>query len=90
MYKSIKIPEEVYDDAKALSRELEKSKELTGVHRMNMSIALGYAVSKARENLKRKRKLLASAGVWKDIDTEKLIKDIYDSRKISTRDEVRL
>ncbi len=33
---------------------------------------------------------LASAGSWKDVDTDKLIKDIYESRKISSRPPVQL
>jgi hypothetical protein len=85
MYKSIKISGEAYKNAKALSKELEKSGELPGVDKVSLSVAVGYALDRTLENLKNKRKLLSSAGVWKDIDTEKMIKEIYDSRKISSR-----
>lgn len=33
---------------------------------------------------------LASAGSWKEVDTDKLIKDIYESRRISSRPPVKL
>jgi len=33
---------------------------------------------------------IAAAGSWKDIDTEKLKEQIYESRKISSRGEVKL
>ena len=90
MYKSIKISDEAYKAAKALGRELEKSRELPGVHKVNMSVAVGYALERALENVKKKRILRESAGVWKDMNTEKLIKDIYKGRKLSTRPEARL
>lgn len=33
---------------------------------------------------------LSSAGSWKDVNTDKLIKDIYESRRISSRPPVKL
>jgi hypothetical protein len=33
---------------------------------------------------------LSSAGSWKDVDTDKLIKDIYESRRISSKPPVEL
>ncbi len=33
---------------------------------------------------------LSSAGSWSDVDTDKLIEDIYESRNISTRPPVEL
>ena len=33
---------------------------------------------------------LASAGSWKDVDTDTLVRDIYESRKISSRPPVKL
>ena len=90
MYKSIKISNEAYKAAKALGRELEKSGELPGVHKVNMSVAVGYALERALENARKKRILRESAAVWGDMDTEKLVKDIYAGRKVSTRPEVKL
>ena len=90
MYKSIKISEAAYKKAKSLSRELEKSGELPGVDNVNMSVAVGYALERTLENVKKNRILRESAGAWNDVDSEKLIKDIYEGRKVSTRSEVKL
>ncbi len=91
MYKSVKISEEAYKKAKVLSKELEKSREFPGMDKINMSVAVGYALESALEGVKKKRMLHESAGVWKDMDTDKLIKEIYESRKKpSRRSEVSL
>jgi hypothetical protein len=85
MYKSIKISEEAYKKAKSLSKELEKSGELKGIVNVNMSIAVGYALDNALQTLKKRRMLHESAGVWADVDTDKMIKEIYASRKKPSR-----
>jgi hypothetical protein len=85
MYKSIKISGEAYKNAKALSKELEKSKELKGVDNVNMSVAVGYALDTALKSVKKKRMLHESAGVWADLDTDKMIAEIYASRKKPSR-----
>lgn len=90
MYKTIKIPKESYIKAKSLSRELKKSKELVGVSHVSLSTAISYAITKTLNHLRKRHKLVSSAGGWSDIDTKKLIKDIYRSRKVSTRAEVEL
>lgn len=90
MYKTVKIPEESYLKAKSLSKELEKSKELVGVSHVSLSNAISYAIIKTLENLKKRHKLISSAGGWSDMDTKKLIRDIYESRKVSARAEVEL
>lgn len=41
--------------------------------------------------LKRKRyAFLSAAGSWKDVDTESLKRKIYENRKVSEREEVKL
>ncbi|ODS35052.1 hypothetical protein BEH94_03780 [Candidatus Altiarchaeales archaeon WOR_SM1_SCG] len=44
------------------------------------------------DTVKKKRKIpfASAAGSWSDIDTEKLKKQIYEARGISTREEVKL
>ncbi len=37
------------------------------------------------DEAEKKRRLKAAAGGWKDIDTEKMIKEIYEGRKIGTK-----
>jgi len=87
MYKSIKISGEAYKKAKSLSRELENSGELTGVEKVNMSIAVGYALSKTLEGIRKKNRFMSSAGGWKDYENaDKLIAEIYSSRKNSSRE----
>lgn len=39
---------------------------------------------------KKKSTFLSAAGSWKDVDTEALKKRIYENRKISHREEVKL
>ena len=55
MYKTVKIPEEAYEEAKLLSIELEKSKTITGVFNVNLSTAISYAITKMLENVRKKR-----------------------------------
>jgi predicted DNA-binding antitoxin AbrB/MazE fold protein len=38
----------------------------------------------------RKKTFLSAAGSWKDIDTERIKKEIYKDRKVSTRKEAKL
>ena len=44
MYKTIKIPEEAYEKAKVLGKELEKSRVISGVFHVNLSTAISYAI----------------------------------------------
>lgn len=41
-------------------------------------------------NLLRRERMRSCAGAWSDLDTDAMIKDIYESRKINTRKEVKL
>ena len=42
------------------------------------------------ETKRRKKDFLSSAGSWRDIDTKKLKKEIYEARRILTRKKVKL
>ncbi len=86
MYKTIKIPEETYSEIKMLSKQLEESEELNGLHHINISTAVSYAVSKTLKALKQKMAILSAACKWKKLDTDKLIKEIYETRKVTTRE----
>jgi hypothetical protein len=89
MYKSIKISEAAYKKAKSLSRELEKSGELPGVDNVNMSVAVGYALTKTLESIKRRREFLSAAGGWKDMENvDTLASEIRKARKNSEREVV--
>jgi len=85
MYKTVKIPEEAYDEAKKLGEELKLKKEIKGLFNVNLSTAISYAITKTLENLRKKDKFLSAAGSWKDIDADKLKSEIYKSRSISKR-----
>lgn len=85
MYKTVKIPEEAYDEAKKLSEELGDQKKIKGVFNVNLSTAISYAITKTLENLKKRDKFLSAAGSWKDINIDKLKSEIYKARAISKR-----
>ena len=85
MYKTVKIPEEAYYNAKELSKELVEKKEIKGVFNVNLSNAISYAITKTLEDLKKRGKFLSAAGSWKNIDINKLKSEIYKSRSISNR-----
>jgi hypothetical protein len=58
-----------------------------------MLMPVGSAIKHPNKGKKTKADYEAfrsAAGGWKDVDTDKLIKDIYASRKISTRPPVEL
>ena len=91
MYKTIKIPEGAYNEAKILSRELEKSKAITGVFNVNLSTAISFAITKMLDSIRKKKRFISSADGWKDIkDIEKIKDEIYASRRVSKRREVTL
>ena len=91
MYKTIKIPEEAYEKAKVLGKELEKSRVISGVFHVNLSTAISYAIENMLEMLKRKKRFVSAAGGWKDMENvDKLIEEIYKDRLVSTRKEVNL
>jgi hypothetical protein len=90
MYKSVKISADAYKTAKSLTKELEKSGKFPGLEKVNLSTAMGYALTTALEDVKSKRMLHESAGVWKDVDTDKMIREIYESRRKSSKKPVKL
>ncbi len=51
MYNTIRLPEEIYDEAKLLGSKLEKNKVLAGVHHISLSTAVGFAITKTLELL---------------------------------------
>lgn len=89
MLKSVKIPEEAYKDAKKLSKELEDTKLIEGLYNIKLSTAIGYAIKKTLEDIKKRKRFLSAAGGWKDID-KNLVKEIYEGRKKGTRWDISL
>lgn len=85
MLKTIKIPEKAYNDAKRLKSLIEKEELISGLYNVGLSTAVGYAIKKALEDFRRKKRFLSSAGGWSDLDGDKLIKDIYKSRRKGTK-----
>ncbi len=83
----IKIP----DDREKKFREYAFKKD--GYRKGALSSAAEKILSeiiKEEKNIKREDLFLKSAGSWKDIDADSLIKKIYESRTISTRKKVSL
>jgi len=83
MYKSVKISEEAYLEANKL-KDLLKNRD-ANIGRVGISNAIEYALHLALDNEGRKKKLLSAAGAWKNMDCDKLIREIYEGRKVSTR-----
>ena len=89
MYKTIKIPEEAYHEAKELSKELEVKKEIRGLHNVNLSTAISYAITRTLENLKKRDNFLKSAGTWSDVkEIERIKKEIYKDRTLRKRNSI--
>ena len=85
MYKSVKITEDSYRAAKRLAGVLGKD----SAGRFGISNAIEYALGVASDSVKRKRCLMASAGKWADMDPS-IVDEIYRSRLVSTRPEIKL
>ncbi len=81
-----------------IAEEVEKTKKLRKHMRDNEPVALITPVRPAREAQKRTVKtkadyeaFRAAAGSWKDVDTDTLLKNIYeDRRRTNTRPPVKL
>lgn len=73
--KSVKVSEDAYRKAEKLAEERGES--------VDSIVEEGIRLVEGRE------KLLEAAGSWEDIDADKLIKEIYEGRKLSTRPEVK-
>src|SRR2546430_12623396 len=85
-------------DLVRIAEEVEATKTPRELRRENKPVALITPVTEAGKVRKQKAKtkadyeaFLSAAGGWKDlVDTEELKKDIYESRKISTRPPIEL
>ena len=86
MYRSVKITEKAYKEAKKMASEMSKN----APSRLGISHIIEYALRLEAERMERRRKIEAAAGGWADMDCDALIKDIYEGRKLSTRPEIRL
>ncbi len=84
-------------DLARIVKEVEATKKPRKLMRDNMTVAV-ISPAKGAAAIKKRGKtradydaFLSAAGGWKDlVDTEQLKKDIYESRKISTRPPVEL
>ncbi|MFC2162712.1 hypothetical protein ACFLRF_03450 [Candidatus Altiarchaeota archaeon] len=90
MFKSVKISEDAYLEAKKLAGEMNKDIKLAGGRNMGISNVLAEAIHLARDNYHRKKRVMKLAGAWKDVDSNELIKDVYDDRSRGSRPEVGL
>lgn len=86
MFRSVKISEDAYRKAKRLADELDRE----AVGKVGLSNAIAYAVKKTLEGRSRRKDMLSAAGGWSDVDGDKLIKEIYEGRLLSTRPEPRI
>ena len=81
-----------------IAEEVEATKTPRELVRENKPVALITPVTGAKKAKRRKGKtkgdyeaFKSAAGGWKDlVDTEKLKRDVYESRKISTRPPIEL
>lgn len=85
MLKAVKIPEEAYEEAKRLGKELEEEEAIKGVYKVTLSTAISFAISRAMAEIEKRKRFKAAAGGWKGLDTDKMIKEIYEGRKLGTR-----
>ncbi len=73
--------------------EVRKTRTPRVLSRRKKPLAILRPIEKKRKRTKSKddyEAFLASAGGWADVDTDKLIEDIYESRRISSRPPVKL
>ena len=88
MYRSVKITEGTYREAKKLAMDLGRENEAAG--RIGISNAIAHAIHQALEARAGRRRMLSAVGGWSDIDGEKILKEIYEGRLMSTRPEPRI
>ncbi len=85
-------------DLLRLAEEVAESGKPWVLRRADEDVAVLMPVKKPASRRRTGRKktkadykaFLASAGGWSDVDTDTLIEDIYESRRISTRPPVEL
>lgn len=80
MYRSVKISDDAYREAKKLAKDLNKSRD----GRFGIANAIEFALKRAVDAEKRKIHLRAASGGWKDMDPI-IVEDIYKGRLVSTR-----
>ncbi|MBI3813473.1 MAG: hypothetical protein HY279_03275 [Nitrospinae bacterium] len=71
----------IYDGKKIKPTEKIKAKK-------NTEVIITFLDDEAVEMKKKEKGFWKTFGAWKDIDVNKLIKEIYEDRKISRRKEV--
>lgn len=79
-------------DVVRIAEEVEATKTPRELVRENKPVALITPVTEANKPRKQKAKtkadyeaFLSAAGSWKDVDTDRLIKDIYEQRRRSNK-----
>ena len=85
MYKTIKIPEQTYNDFVKLKKILEKQKVFKGLHALKLNHVVGYAAHRVLDQFERENKFKQAAGSWVDLNTDAILSEIYESRKIKSR-----
>jgi hypothetical protein len=88
MYRSVKISEKAYREAKRLAEEMNKGSGING-RKMGISNVVANGVALASDAYARKKRLMAAAGGWADMDPS-IVDEIYKSRLVSTRPEIKL
>ncbi len=78
MYVSIKVTKETFNEVDQLCKELKENHKFPG--RVTKSAAIQYAVEQTLEEMERRKHLKNAAGGWADMDTDALIKEIYEDR----------
>lgn len=76
-----------------LVEEVRRTRKPRVLRRRKEALAVLRPIRAKRVTRKSKKNFeafLSSAGSWKDVDTDKLVRDIYESRKISSRPPVEL
>lgn len=91
-YTAIDLSKGTAPDLGELAEEVRRTNRPRMLRRANEDIAVIAPVRRktARSPLKKKSDadmaaFLSSAGGWKDVDTERLKADIYESRRLSTK-----
>ena len=83
-------------DLVKIAEEVEATKTPRELKRENKTVAVIMPAKKAPPRKKREKTkadyeaFLSAAGGWKDIDTDKLIAEIYESRRRRNRPAVKL
>ena len=89
--------EDLERDPAGVFDRIQRERASVVVERAGSPIAVVKPVPAAKAPRPRREKtaadreaFLSSAGAWKDVDTDKLISDIYEGRRISDRPPVEL